>query len=249
MARTIRAILFDLGDTILDFGKVDLRALFEEGANLAYAYLQSFHRPLPPVGRYRRRHFHAIHWNEFKSRLFHREFNSLELMDRLCRRMGLRLTREQLVEICGCWYEPLRQTARVEDGVPERLREWENEGWKLGLVSNTFIPGPVLDRHLAQERLLDVLPVRVYSCDVGRRKPHPAVFREAARRLGVPAEETIFVGDLPKADVQGANRMGMVSVLKDPTGRFANHRIRPDHRIRRLEDLRPILAQYARATQ
>ncbi|MBN1943775.1 MAG: HAD family hydrolase [Phycisphaerae bacterium] len=244
MTRTIRAILFDLGDTLLDFGKVDLPRLFDEGAKLAYEYLRTLGGTLPAFGRYRRRHLRAIHWHEFLCRLSRREFNSLHVMDRLCRRMNLRLNLEQLLEVCWLWYEPLSRQGHVEGGVADLLRNFREEGLKIGMVSNTFIPGQVLDRHLSALGLLDYLPVRVYSCDVGRRKPNPRVFSEALRRMAARSDETIFVGDSPKADVHGANRMGMISVLKDPLGRYAASRYRPNHTIKSLLELPGVLAQY-----
>lgn len=242
----IRAILFDLGDTLLDFGEVDLPRLFQEGGRGAYAYLRSLGGNLPDLGRYLRRHLRAIHWHEFRSRLTGREFNSLDVMDRLCRRMNLRLTREQLLEVCRQWYEPLSRQARVEAGVGEMIGEFLAAGLKIGMVSNTFIPAPVLDRHLEEVGLLRYLPVRVYSCEVGRRKPHRSIFAEALRRLDALPAETMFVGDSPSADVRGANRMGMISVLKDPTGRHERCRPLPRHTVRSLLEIRTLVASYRR---
>jgi FMN phosphatase YigB (HAD superfamily) len=241
---TVNAILFDLGDTLVDFGKVDLPRLFDEGATLAYDYLTTLGDVLPSFHRYRRRHLRAIHWHELISRLTRREFNSLHVMDHLCRRMNLRLHLEQLLEVCWCWYEPLSKQGRVEEGLPGLLREFHEKGYKIGMVSNTFIPAQVLDRHLAGIGLLDLLPVRVYSSAVGRRKPNPRVFSEALRQMNAQPGETIFVGDSPKADVHGANLMGMISVLKDPVGRYAQSRYRPAHTIKSILELRDVIAQY-----
>lgn len=246
MAKTITAILFDLGDTLLDFGKVDLPRLFNEGARLAYDYLATLGKPLPEFERYRRRHLRAIHWHELKSRLTGREFNSLHLMESLCRRMNLRLSREQLLEVCWLWYEPLSRVASTEEGLVDMLRDLQALGLKIGVVSNTFIPGEVLDRHLKDVQLLEHLPMRIYSCNVGRRKPHARVFTEALRRMESQPEETLFVGDSPKADIRGAKRMGMLSVLKDRAGRHVNSRHRPDHTIGSILELPPIVAQYLR---
>ena len=38
--RVVRGILFDLGDTLVDFGPIDTTALFARGARLAYGYLR-----------------------------------------------------------------------------------------------------------------------------------------------------------------------------------------------------------------
>ncbi|MBN1553375.1 MAG: HAD family hydrolase [Phycisphaerae bacterium] len=244
MTRTIHAILFDLGDTLVDFGKVDLPRLFHAGAKLAYEYLSSLPGDLPDFERYRRRHLRAIHWHELLSRLTKREFNSLHVMDQLCRRMNFRLNRDQLLEVCRLWYEPLSKKASVEEGLTDLLRDIRDRGWKIAMVSNTFIPGEVLDRHLESLGLLPYLPVRVYSCDVGRRKPHRRVFQEALQNIGASPAETIFVGDSPKADIRGANRLGMVSVLKDPAGRYATSRHTPTHTIQSILELRDVIQQY-----
>jgi HAD superfamily hydrolase (TIGR01549 family) len=49
----------------------------------------------------------------------------------------------------------------------------------------------------------------VISEDFGRRKPHPAIFREALDQLGVGAHEAVFVGDSPIDDVVGGKNAGM----------------------------------------
>lgn len=54
----------------------------------------------------------------------------------------------------------------------------------------------------------------------------------------------MFVGDSPVADIAGASRVGMVSVLKDPAGRYATGPVRADHTISRLSELPAILAGY-----
>lgn len=43
-------------------------------------------------------------------------------------------------------------------------------------------------------------------------KPAPGPFREALRRLGVPARRTICVGDDPANDIGGARRLGMRTI-------------------------------------
>jgi len=81
---------------------------------------------------------------------------------------------------------------------------------------------------------------------VGYRKPHPMIFRTALNKMGLAAAETLFVGDNLAADVGGAGKIGMVTVLKDPTESRRSWRYRPDHRIRRLAELAQIIASYNR---
>jgi HAD superfamily hydrolase (TIGR01549 family) len=233
----LQGILFDLGETLLDFGPVDTIDLFEQGARLAYHYLQELQLTLPPFAAYHRRQLRAIRWAYFKSLLTRREFNSVDIMDRTTQGMGRRLTREQIEELAWRWYQPLSRQATVEPGLPDVLDRFAGDGLKLGIVSNTFIPAAALDRHLAREGLLRFFPVRVYSCHARYRKPHPAIFRAALDAAGLSARGTMFVGDSPKADVYGAHRVGMITVLKDPTDTRKPYNAPPDYTIRSLSEL------------
>jgi len=244
MAKRVKGILFDLGDTLVDFGKVDVPSLFEAGAKLAHEYLSGLGYPVPSLAKYHRQQLWAIRWSYFKSRLTGREFNALDLLGRLSAKLGHELSDEQIVELAWRWYEPLRRCATVEPGLREMLRRFRRDGVKLGVVSNTFVPAEVLDRHLDGEGLLDLLPVRVYSCDVRYRKPHPSIFRIAQQRLTLAAGEIIFVGDSPYADIGGANAAGMISVLKDPAGRHAAGLAGAKHRIERLAELAGVVGRY-----
>ena len=42
----IKAVLFDLGDTLLNFGRIRPREIFTAGVRSSYDYLKSLHQPL-----------------------------------------------------------------------------------------------------------------------------------------------------------------------------------------------------------
>ena len=244
MTQRIRGIIFDLGDTLLDFGRVDVGVQFENGTRLAYERLKEWGKPLPAFTTYHRRQLLTIRWQYFLTHLHGRDFNALDLLGRLSRRFGHDLTREETVELASLWYEPVSGCATTEPGLQELLAGFRDQGLKLGLLSNTFIPPEILDRHIEREGLLELLPIRAYSCDLPRRKPHGSAFAAVAREMALPPEALLFVGDSLKADIHGANRAGMVSVLKDPSGRKRHWRIKPAHRIRSLLELPNVLRLY-----
>ncbi len=244
--KRIRAIFFDLGDTLVDFGKVNIEEMFLKGARLAYEYLHSGGFTIPSFRAYHRRNLVSIRFNVVLSAITRREFNSRDTMGKICRKMGLNLNSDQLLELCRLWYEPLRQRAVVEPGTREMLKQFLSDGIKLVVVSNTFIPGEVLDYHLETEELLDLLPIRIYSCNTGFKKPNRQIFELGLTKAQVEPQNAIFVGDTPRADIYGANRVGMVSVLKDPVGRYPNTRYKPTHRIQRTVELSDIVNRYNR---
>ena len=51
----VKGILFDLGNTLLDFGRVDILRLFKDGAQQAYSYLKELDQPLPPFRKFHQR--------------------------------------------------------------------------------------------------------------------------------------------------------------------------------------------------
>lgn len=240
----IKGILFDLGDTLLDFGPLSTREMFVRGARMAYRYLQQTGHSLPPFRTYHRRQLRSVQWHYFKSRITRREFNALDVLVSTGRSMGYKLTPEETQELAWQWYQPLGRQARVENGLVEMLAEFRRAGIVLGVISNTFVPGEVLDRHLERVGLLEHLTVRVYSCDVRCRKPDRRIFQIALDRAHLAGPEVMFVGDSFRADVLGAQRAGMVSVLKDPSGARRHRRIRPTHRVASLRELPRIVASH-----
>lgn len=85
--------------------------------------------------------------------------------------------------------------------------------FKLGVVSNFY---GNLDAVLASEGLDRFFLAVADSRRVGAEKPDPALFLWALGRLGVEPGQAWMVGDSPKRDMAGAERLGMVHVLVSP---------------------------------
>jgi putative hydrolase of the HAD superfamily len=106
-------------------------------------------------------------------------------------------------------WDRARQLAAHTPALLEALRE---RGLQLGLVSNAFDPGWLLHRDLEQMGLAARLDYAVFSSEVGKRKPHPAIFERALEALEVDAADAVFVGDRLYEDVRGAGELGMTTV-------------------------------------
>lgn len=108
---------------------------------------------------------------------------------------------------------PAPHTPTVVPGAVQVLRTLRDEGYKLALISNTGVtPGTTIRKLLADLELLPYLGVLVFSDEVGMVKPAEGIFRLALERLDMTAQEAAHVGDHPKADVLGGNRVGMWTV-------------------------------------
>ena len=100
---------------------------------------------------------------------------------------------------------------KPKKGVIEAIKSLKNSGFKLGIISNGRSPFQERNFHaLGVSNLFDSL---VVSEAVGLRKPQKEIFEFACKKLEVSPLETIFVGDNPKADIDGANQCGMYTVF------------------------------------
>jgi len=94
----------------------------------------------------------------------------------------------------------------------EKLLVTISADYKTGLISN-FTYAPVIYAGIRKLGINKFFNAILVSEDVGWRKPHRRIFEEALRRLGVKADETVYVGDSPLEDIKGAKALGMRTVF------------------------------------
>ncbi len=256
--RSLRAIFFDLGETIFTYGDVDVNVLFAAGAQGTYDYLSKIANDigdnragnvnnddnsdtdtddngtdndkagtngntgskvtgggrLPSRRYYYLTHIASIKLHYILSNITKREFDCMALLSKKARRMGFVLSQEQLRELAWLWYKPLSDVARVEDDLHATLRQLQDMSLRMAIISNTFLPAAVLDRHLQQYDLLQYFPVRIYSSQTIYRKPDRRIYQYALQQVGVTAEQTLMVGDRLREDIRGSTQLGMNAVMK-----------------------------------
>ncbi|WP_170224753.1 HAD family hydrolase [Mumia flava] len=105
-------------------------------------------------------------------------------------------------------YARAKSTARLRDGVADLLRWCRANDVKVGVVSNTICGRSGRER-LERAGVADLIGVHLYSDEVGRRKPDPAIVAEAVRALDVDPADCWFVGDKPWRDVAAARAAGV----------------------------------------
>ncbi len=79
---------------------------------------------------------------------------------------------------------------------------------RLGIVSNSSSEANVR-RILDQAGILDAFERIVSSGTEGVAKPDPEIFRRAVGRLGVRPDEALYVGNLVRTDAEAAARAGL----------------------------------------
>lgn len=94
-----------------------------------------------------------------------------------------------------------------------RVRELRAEGYRTAILTNNVREW---GRYWKASIPLDLFDVVVDSCDVGLRKPDPAIFRLTCDRLGVAPEAAVFLDDTAR-HVEAARLIGLHAILvRDP---------------------------------
>jgi putative hydrolase of the HAD superfamily len=94
----------------------------------------------------------------------------------------------------------------------ETLDILKQQGYKLGMVTNGL--GDFQSRTIAGLKIQDYFDTILISEVEQVRKPQPEIFQRAMERLGVSAENSVFVGDHPNADISGAKSAEMKAIWK-----------------------------------
>jgi HAD superfamily hydrolase (TIGR01509 family) len=110
-----------------------------------------------------------------------------------------------------------------EDLVPA-LERGLAAGLRYGIVSNSE---GALDRLLVRVGLASYFEHVVDSAIEGVRKPDPEIFARALARMHAHAAETMYAGDIPNVDVDGARAAGLDAVLIDTLGHYPRYDAAP----------------------
>lgn len=203
----LRAVLFDWGDTLFHFAYDE--ALLEAGWE---AGLDALGRDELPghdetASRFRERYMPLLF---VPGALEEVEYPGM--VRELLESFGVEVSDDELDRFLAAEHaawEPARLVGAHTHALLDSLRA---RGLATGLVSNAFDPGWLLHEDLARMGLAERLDAAVFSSEVGKRKPHPAIFEEALGRVGVSPRDALFVGDRRLEDVQGAKELGMTTV-------------------------------------
>ena len=95
----------------------------------------------------------------------------------------------------------------LQDEMLDLIRELRERGLRTSLLSNSWGARDGYPRHLLGELFDDV----VISGEVGMRKPEERIFHLARTRLGLPADECVFVDDV-EGNIVAAQALGFLAV-------------------------------------
>lgn len=244
--QTLKAVLFDLDDTLLDWSEVEIEWTVHETPLLqqVFDYICREVHPLPDaeafIAEFRRQTRDG--WNAGRTTFIAPHIG--RILVQAAEAVGApagRLDDRRCLEVFGWGAIPGSQ---LFPEVPAVLSLLRDSGIRVGIVTNAYQPMWMRDVEIAQHGLLDYFPdCRISAADVGYLKPHPAIFRSALDLLEVKPEEAVFVGDNLTADVAGAQAAGLRGILRVTRSMqpMLSGLIVPDAAVNSLEELPRIL--------
>ncbi len=241
-------MLFDFGDTLVLTDRWD----YDKCLTKLLESLQNDNITIPvPYEEFKRAYFEVRNEMYLESEPTLEEIDFQLRITRTLQKFDHNLNREDpmVKRAVEAFINAFIEDVRMEQYVPQLLAELKSK-YKLGLVSNFAYPAG-LRKILYRFDLARFFDAIVISGELGVRKPHSRIFEKALKKLDVKAEEAVFVGDSLKADVNGAKKMGIKTILveniglrKNPyaiAGELDPYPVEPDFKIPRLESLPPIL--------
>ncbi|MBD3232807.1 MAG: HAD-IA family hydrolase [candidate division Zixibacteria bacterium] len=215
----IKAILFDLGSTLLEYEKFEWQEIARRGMIGGYQFLMENSITAPPIetcGRV----FHEVYtqWSE-EGRDELIEVNFQEAVVEAFRRLELSTDKDLVFDFIQAYYQPISDDVEELEGASETLRELKSLGLTLVIVSNSVFPAYLHLKELRRYHILPYIDGMVFSCEIGVRKPHPDMYITGLEIAGCNVEEAVFVGDRFLEDVQGPEEIGLKGILRIKPGR------------------------------
>ncbi|MGI6878168.1 HAD family hydrolase [Microbacterium sp. gxy059] len=216
----LRAVIFDLDDTLLDHRSAAAEAVSGWAASLGVAHpdpvarwaeLTDIHYP-----RYQRREIDFV--GQRRARM--RDFVARPLGD------------AEADDLFERYFDRYRAAWRPFPDALAAVRRARAAGLRAAVLTNGDA-----DRQSEKVATIGLAPLLdhvVASSELTASKPDPRAFAETLQCIGARPDEALMVGDSLENDVHGALAAGLDAVLLDRDGRSDDPRIR---RIRTLDEL------------
>lgn len=201
----LKAVLFDLDDTLIDHSYSVEQALISVRDHC------TFMKDLST--RELRKLWHVNFWKYWpeviheKMSLFQSRYQRLKEM---FISMGCDMTDEDVEDLAEIYGRNYLSNIRPISGAAQLLERISGDGFQISVVTNTTIE--MLNEKLRITNLEQFVDFSVSAQETGALKPDPLIFTATLEKSGSSPEESVLVGDSFESDILGAKRSGIAPV-------------------------------------
>lgn len=201
----VRAVLFDLDDTLFDH-----RHCTQASLRCLQQMYDGFRcRPFDEIARAHTALLEELHGDVMVGRV-DVDVARLERFRRLFLAVGVVAPEAQVRETAAAYRRAYRDARRAIDGAATLLARVRDRSAAVVIVSNNVLEEQQEKlRHCGLDPWVDTL---VVSAQEGMSKPDPEIFRRALARAGCEPASAVMVGDSWAADIAGARAAGIRAV-------------------------------------
>ena len=202
-----RGVLFDLYGTLMVYG--DMETAWEAWYRVIYDLFQTNGLALS----HEEFRAHCCGFFEKPEPAGNDELSVVERrLQRLAGEVGVVIPRDKAIAAIERSIDVWHDQVLLDPAAPEVLRKIRIKR-SLALVSN-FDYAPYVHNLMAKWNLGHLFDAILVSDAVGVKKPHPGIFDQALREMGLSASEAVHVGD-SQEDIEGAAGAGIRPVWID----------------------------------
>lgn len=235
-----KAVLFDLGSTLIEYENHDWTTLGKRGIRAGYPYLKEYFPQLPEINIFGPTFYQYLR-DILDRRTDHSEVDLYYICNEIFERMELNITDGIVEKFIDKYYKPVRDQITLVGGADRILKKLKEANLVIGLVSNTIFPEKFHLQEMENYGLRKYFNFTIFSSSIGVRKPGRKIFDMALEKAGVNNSEAIFIGDRFDADIGGAKNAGITTVWKNRRNRENPDNIEPDYKIINLDELETIV--------
>lgn len=235
----IKAVTFDLGNTLLRQDNIDWKKLEKAGflnhinifskQNLTHPSLKEW------SGMYERI---AGHFSKIANR-YHMEIPAEKIFQTLREFFNIP-SAINTQTLLTTFFVPLMNARLLTEHALDVLKNLSDREIPCGVISNTLVPGVLAREVLERLEIARYFHFTLFSSDFLFSKPHPMMFEIALARFNVKPSQVLHVGDQIDKDVAGARSVGMRTVWINRERKKRKKKNAPDFEIYSLDEL-PIL--------
>ena len=214
----IKAVLFDLGDTLWHFPKlppaIEIRtATMSRIGGVLAEWGVPLEGDLRFLGREIRLGVERADRAAYESDCVSPDFN--EVVRGIAGGMNLDITYDQAARLWDAWNLGGLMLGRTMFDDAFATLDWlRDAGYRIGCVTNRVYGGPRFVEELRELGLDRYFESTAVSCDLGYMKPHPKLYQHVLDEMRVEAADTAMVGDSLRADVEASQALGMTAIWR-----------------------------------